>query len=148
MKKSISRLMKVLVCFAGFALALLPLSAMADKAVKATVAYTARDGMQYAVSSSGLWLNEDGQLKWFQESAFEPMLVLEESNVSHIASNGSELVYITETEKGQKINVILSGGTVMVKDILLQSESPIVQIEGYYALDELGRISSVYTYLS
>ena len=146
MKKSISRLMKVLVCFAGFALALLPLSAMADKAVKATVAYTARDGMQYAVSSSGLWLNENGQLKWFQESAFEPVLVKEKSNVSHIASNENELIYITETEEGQKLNVVLSGGMMMVYDVLLQSESPIVQMEGYYALDELGRISSVYTY--
>lgn len=146
MKKSISRLMKVLVCFVGFALALLPFSAVANEAVKATVAYTAKNGMQYAVSSSGLWLNEDGQLKWFQESAFEPTIIVGESNVSHIASNADELIYITETEEGQKINVIMSDGTVMVKDVLLQSESPIVQIEGYYALDELGRISSVYPY--
>ncbi len=146
MRNSISRLMKVLVCFAGFTLALLPFSAVADEAVKATVAYSARNGMQYAVSSSGLWLNEDGQLKWFGESAFEPVLVRQENNVSHIAADNTGLIYLTEYANGQKLNIVSSGGMMVLEGVPIQSKASIVQLEGLYALDEGGHISSIYAY--
>lgn len=145
MKNRHTRLLRAFALFLSIMM-VMPHSALAETTVKAERVYSARDGMQYAASSSGLWLNEDGQLKWFQESAFEPMLVREENSVFHIAANENELFYLTEDAEGQKLSAVLEGGTLTVDGVRVQSESPIVQMEGVYALDERGCISSVYAY--
>lgn len=135
-----------LACLLVLALLLIPLSATADTAVNTTVAYTAKNGLQYAATASGLWLNEGGQLKWFQESAFEPVLVQKEDNVPLISTQGDDLVYLTEDAEGQKISILMIGGTYLVHNVPIQSKSPIVQMDCYYALDAQGRISSIYTF--
>lgn len=126
---------------------MLPAYAQADSRVDAEVVYSSKDGMQYAVSPSGLWFNENGQLKWFGMSDFEPSLAQTDENVSHIDTDTSSLFYLVDTPDGQYLHSVLPSGTVMMADVLIQSDAAIVQMEaGQYVLDENGKISSLYAY--
>lgn len=122
-----------------------PEYAYADTSIDVEAAYSSRNGMQYAVSSSGLWLNEDGRLKWFGESDYEPSLVHVDSAVSHISSGFGGLVYLTDDSDGQSLHILLADGTEYPHEIRLTSDTNIVQLEGeLLVLDEVGHISSVY----
>ena len=126
---------------------IIPECAHADTSIDVQIAHSSRAGMQYAVSSSGMWLNEDGELKWIGESAFESVQVRTDSNVSHISSGGGGLVYTTEDPEGQELNIVLSDGTIVLDSIRIISDAAIVQLEGdLFVLDTLGCISSVYIY--
>ena len=126
---------------------IIPECAYADTIIDVKVTHSSRNGMQYAVSSSGLWLNEAGELSWFGESDFDPILVKTDNSVSHISSGSGGLVYITENAEGQELNIVLPDGTIALDSVHIISDASIVQMEGdLFVLDTLGIISSVYIY--
>lgn len=114
--------------------------------------YSSKEYLQYAVASSGVWLNENGTLKWFHESAYHPEDVITDSRIGHIASDGSsttQVVYLTEEQGVQTLHFTMTSGTNLLPAVTLPSDKHIIQLENstmfdLFALAEDGTVYSVY----
>lgn len=143
-----NRLLPLLVVHILAAICILSV-ASADEGVVSEKVYASREEFQYAISPSGFWFNEAGQIKWYGESDYEPAVIVQDSGAVHIASSESGVFYLTEDGAGQCLNGVSSSGVYWVNGVRIQSDKELVQLEcsansGLYGLDSHGQISSIY----
>lgn len=113
--------------------------------------YTTDSWLQYAVTSSGLWLNENGTLKWLGESSYHPETIKVDNRIVHIAADirGSNVWYLTEEQGVQTLYSLSVGGANVLDGVSISSNDAIVQLEysesfGLIALNHEGVVNSVY----
>lgn len=113
--------------------------------------YTTDSWLQYAVTSSGLWLNENGTLKWLGESSYHPESIKVDNSIVHIAAdvNGGNIWCLAEEHGVQTLYSLSAGGANVLNGVSISSDESIVQLEysesfGLVALNHEGVVLSVY----
>ena len=132
--------------FALFACVMLSALSLCSAQAEATLYWQSSEPFQYAAAETGLWLNRDDTILWYQDSFFEPKEVVRGEKIAHIAAFGDALYYVTESGSGQLLHSVYSDGTMDIADVPLQL--PVRQIEasdsGLIGLTEESTLYSVY----